>query len=107
VQSYYPAWLGNLTRSDLEPQESRTSLGHIGWLKRSGRIVLRVTPKNGDRAPALLREAGLPARYAVGYSVQEKTGKGFIVRDRHAHAWCLVHLDGVWQDFDTTPRFLA
>jgi len=51
----------------------------------------------------LLREAGIPARYAVGYAVQEKTATGFIVRERHAHAWCLVHRDGAWHDFDTTP----
>lgn len=53
----------------------------------------------------LLRAAGLPARYATGYSVQEYSGleKGFIVRARHAHAWALVYLNGTWQDFDTTP----
>ena len=28
---------------------------------------------------------------------------GFIVRTRHAHAWALVHVEGVWRDFDTTP----
>ena len=26
-----------------------------------------------------------------------------MVRDRHAHAWVLVHLDGAWRDFDPTP----
>lgn len=51
----------------------------------------------------LLRQAGIPARYAAGYAVQEKAGSGFVVRERHAHAWCLAYLDGAWQDFDTTP----
>jgi hypothetical protein len=51
----------------------------------------------------LLRNAGWPARYAVGYAVQERAGKGFIVRQRHAHAWCLVYYHGAWQDFDPTP----
>jgi protein-glutamine gamma-glutamyltransferase len=51
----------------------------------------------------LLRQAGIPARYAVGYSVQEGSGKRFVVRERHAHAWCLAYVDGVWRDFDTTP----
>lgn len=51
----------------------------------------------------LLRRAGIPARYAVGFAVQERSGTGYVVRSRHAHAWCLVHLEGAWQDFDTTP----
>ena len=51
----------------------------------------------------LLRKAGIPARYAVGYSVQEGRGKRFAVRERHAHAWCLAHIDGTWQDVDNTP----
>lgn len=54
----------------------------------------------------LLRSAGIPTRYAVGYAVSERAGKGqFIVRDRHAHAWCLVwsRTDNKWYDYDTTP----
>jgi len=51
----------------------------------------------------LLRRAGVPARYAVGYSVQEGSGKKYVVRERHAHAWTLVFYDGAWHDFDTTP----
>ena len=51
----------------------------------------------------LLRQAGVPTRYAVGYSVQEGSGKKFIVRERHAHAWVLVWDERNWIDFDTTP----
>jgi protein-glutamine gamma-glutamyltransferase len=51
----------------------------------------------------ILRELGIPARYAVGWSVQEASGKGFVVRERHAHAWCLAYYNGHWHDFDTTP----
>jgi transglutaminase-like putative cysteine protease len=51
----------------------------------------------------LLRAAGIPARYAVGYAVQEKQGQTYIVRERHAHAWCLAYVDGIWRDIDTTP----
>jgi transglutaminase-like putative cysteine protease len=53
----------------------------------------------------LLRAVSIPARYATGYSVHEKSpleGR-FVVRERHAHAWALVYLEGAWQDFDTTP----
>lgn len=51
----------------------------------------------------LLRVAGIPTRYAVGYSVQERRGDGWVVRGRHAHAWCLAFVEGRWQDIDTTP----
>jgi hypothetical protein len=53
----------------------------------------------------LLRQAGIPARYAVGYAVVEGSGGKYVVRQRHAHAWCLVwdEKTSTWQDFDTTP----
>jgi transglutaminase-like putative cysteine protease len=53
----------------------------------------------------LLRQLHIPARYAVGYSVHEPRGSGYIVRERDAHAWCLVWNDATkcWEDFDTTP----
>ncbi len=52
----------------------------------------------------LLREAGIPARYATGFSVQEQTGSGdYVVRERHAHAWVRAWMDGKWVDIDTTP----
>lgn len=51
----------------------------------------------------LLRELGIPARYAVGWSVQEMKGTTGVIRERHAHAWCLYYLNGQWHDFDTTP----
>ena len=53
----------------------------------------------------LLRQLGIPARYAVGYYVHETSGHGYVVRECDAHAWCLVWDKdrGVWRDFDTTP----
>jgi transglutaminase-like putative cysteine protease len=51
----------------------------------------------------LLREAGIPARYAVGYAVLEKKGRQYVVRERHAHAWCLAWINGAWREIDTTP----
>ncbi len=53
----------------------------------------------------LLRQAGIPARYATGYSVQEfsRLENRYVVRARHAHAWTLVYVDGAWQALDTTP----
>jgi hypothetical protein len=53
----------------------------------------------------LLRKFHIPARYAVGYAVHEPSGKGYVVRERDGHAWCLVwdKQSRTWQDFDTTP----
>jgi transglutaminase-like putative cysteine protease len=53
----------------------------------------------------IARAAGIPARYATGYSVQEwsELEGRYVVRERHAHAWARVYVDGVWQDVDTTP----
>ena len=53
----------------------------------------------------LLRRLGIPARYAVGYSVHETSGSGYVVRERDAHAWCLAwnREKQTWEDFDTTP----
>lgn len=53
----------------------------------------------------LLREMGIPARYATGYAVQEYDDMlgMFVVRQRHAHAWALAYFDGRWRAVDTTP----
>ncbi len=54
----------------------------------------------------LLRQAGIPARYAVGYAMHESSGMNkFVVRERHGHAWCLVYRSDkkTWIDYDTTP----
>ena len=53
----------------------------------------------------LLRAAGIPARYATGYSVQEWSDleQAYIIRQRHAHAWARYYLNGNWHDLDTTP----
>lgn len=56
-------------------------------------------------ATLLLRAAGVPARYATGYSVQEfsQLENRYVVRSRHAHAWARAYVNGVWLDFDPTP----
>jgi transglutaminase-like putative cysteine protease len=60
----------------------------------------------GTAATLILRQAGIPARYTVGWSVQESAGGNrFVVRGRHAHAWC-VYYDReakLWRELDTTP----
>lgn len=53
----------------------------------------------------LLRAAGIPTRYATGYSVQEYSDLDdmYIVRQKHAHAWVLAFIGGAWRDIDFTP----
>lgn len=57
----------------------------------------------------LLRAAGVPARYATGYSVQEWSAleRTWVARGRHAHSWTLAWVDGAWRDLDTTPAVWA
>jgi protein-glutamine gamma-glutamyltransferase len=57
----------------------------------------------------LLRSLGVPARYVVGYSVQEfgQLDQLYVVRKRHAHAWSEAYVDGVWVTVDTTPAIWA
>ena len=58
-------------------------------------------------ATLMLREAGIPARYATGYAIMERDTKRdeFVIRGTHGHAWCRVwdETTGTWLDFDPTP----
>ena len=57
----------------------------------------------------LLRQAGVPARYATGYLVRDSARHGdtCLVRARDAHAWALACVTnnnrGIWEQVDTTP----
>jgi protein-glutamine gamma-glutamyltransferase len=53
----------------------------------------------------LLRVLGIPARYVVGYLVDEYSPLegAFIARARHAHAWSEAYIAGEWVVVDTTP----
>lgn len=57
----------------------------------------------------LLRAAGIPARYSVGYSVQEFSpfeGQ-YLARARDAHSWTLAYIDNKWIVVDNTPALWA
>ncbi len=58
-------------------------------------------------AVVLLRQAGIPARYATGYAMVERdpARNEFVMRGTHGHAWCRVWdaAAGQWLDFDPTP----
>src|SRR4051812_17691075 len=78
--------------------KTETPLSKFLLRERSGHCELFATA-----TVLLLRKAEIPTRYAIGYSVQETKGGKAVIRERHAHAWCLVYYDQRWHDFDTTP----
>ena len=86
--------------ADLNPQRKQTPLSRFLLETRAGHCEYFATA-----TVLLLREIGIPARYAVGYSVHEATWSGYVVRQRDAHAWTLVWNDQkkIWENFDTTP----
>ena len=57
----------------------------------------------------LLRAAGIPARYTVGYSVQEYSPleNQYVARARDAHSWVIAYVDDKWITLDTTPSIWA
>ena len=56
-------------------------------------------------AALILRRAGIPARYALGFAAVEPAddSRTYRIRERHSHAWVLAYIDGRWTDFDPTP----
>ncbi|HXG49741.1 MAG TPA: transglutaminase-like domain-containing protein [Methylomirabilota bacterium] len=83
---------------DLAQRVRRSSLAEFLLQRRAGHCEYFATATT-----LLLRQAGIPARYAVGFAVGEQVGQEYVVRQRHAHAWCLAWLPGGWQVVDTTP----
>jgi protein-glutamine gamma-glutamyltransferase len=92
----YSTWLGQ----DKVARTNETVLSRFLLQSRSGHCEYFATA-----TVLLLRELGIPARYAVGYAVHEPSGHGYVVRERDAHAWCLAWNEQtkIWEDFDTTP----
>jgi hypothetical protein len=92
----YSTWLG----PDKAARTNETPLARFLLRSRSGHCEYFATA-----TVLLLRELGIPARYAVGYAVHEPSGHGYVVRERDAHAWCLAwdEQDKIWKDIDTTP----
>ena len=100
VESFFAQ---NFTYSIWQAGEHRAKLGRTALARfllenRSGHCEYFATA-----TVLLLRAAGIPARYATGYAVEEKKGRYYVVRERHAHAWCLAWIGGTWRDIDTTP----
>ncbi|MBL8385836.1 MAG: transglutaminase domain-containing protein, partial [Burkholderiales bacterium] len=82
------------------PRDGRTALAEFLLRTRAGHCEYFASA-----TVLLLRAAGVPARYATGFSVQEfDAARGdYVVRERHAHAWARAWIGGAWVDVDTTP----
>jgi hypothetical protein len=82
------------------PPDGVTALGDFMTRTRSGHCEYF-----GAATTLLLRAAGISARYATGYAVEERSAleDAYIVRSRHAHAWARAWIGGRWIDIDTTP----
>jgi hypothetical protein len=90
---FYSLYLGEETDADLALREFmlKRKAGHCEYFAAA--TVL------------LLRQAGIPARLATGYAVDEYDSRQglYIVRSRHAHAWAIAYINGVWRAVDSTP----
>jgi len=82
------------------PREGRSALAEFLLANRAGHCEYFASA-----TVLLLRMAGVPARYATGFSLQEQDAADgtWLVRERHAHAWARAWVGGAWVDIDTTP----
>jgi transglutaminase-like putative cysteine protease len=82
------------------PPAGETALGDFMTRTRTGHCEYFAAATT-----LLLRAAGIPARYATGYAVEERSGleEAYVVRSRHAHAWARAWIGGRWTNLDTTP----
>ena len=68
IANYNAQWLARFMQPRTDPMEITTTMGQIGELKLSGRIVIRLRTKNDEPPPAYLREASYR-----GYQPVEKS----------------------------------
>jgi transglutaminase-like putative cysteine protease len=97
-----------------EFQYSRTlTIGHRNSRGNDGSPISRFlsTVRSGHceyfatGAALLLRQMGIPTRYATGFAVAERDARRgeFVLRGTHGHAWVRVWNGERWVDFDPTP----
>jgi protein-glutamine gamma-glutamyltransferase len=89
------------------------TIGQAHFAKPTAISVFLTNSKRGHceyfatAATLLLREAGVPTRYCVGYAVMERDMERneFVIRGVHGHAWTRVWDEerSTWSDFDPTP----
>lgn len=79
---------------------TKTALTHFLRHTKSGHCELFATA-----AVLMLRQMGIPARYVTGFVAHEysRLEQQVLVRQKDAHAWAKVYINGKWQNFDPTP----
>lgn len=109
IREYFISQFHYSTHLTTPPPASRqrqTAVGTFLVSSRRGHCEYFATA-----AALLLREAGVPTRYCVGFSANELDSgrEEWLLRGTHAHAWCRVWIPASdntpahWQDFDPTP----
>lgn len=83
-----------------KPKKNKTPMAAFLLDHRSGHCEYYASATS-----LLLRSAGIPTRYAVGYTAHEysPTEQQYIVRLKDAHAWVLAYVDNTWVKVETTP----
>ena len=105
-------------------EPARKAAAIAKFVEGNNTYSLEIRPPQGDRisdfilnkrpghcqyfasaAVMMLRCAGIPARYTVGYYAHEPDGaQAIVVRARDAHAWAEAWIDGIgWITVDATP----
>ncbi len=84
-------WQSATNASFVAPFLRETRAGHCEYFATSAALILR--------------RAGIPTRYALGFAAVEsvEANRSYRIRERHSHAWVLAYVDGRWTDFDPTP----
>ena len=104
--NYNAQWFARTAGGRTDPLQSKTALGQIGRLKGSSRIVIRLEPKDGSRAPALLREASYRTwKGQVWYSELTRDKFENVYEGTNHTTWVL--LPGEHQQRGGQPRLLS
>ena len=90
----------HLTTPGLRKNNRGTAVGRFLESTRSGHCEYFATA-----TALILRECGIPARYCVGFAVNEfdMERDEWVMRGKHAHAWVRVWNKDHWEDLDLTP----
>ena len=98
---------GRMARSFLEDFQYTLFLTGSGYQKREEKPVTEFLEETREghceyfasATALLLRRMEVPARYAVGFSVEEEADEGeYLLRGKHAHAWVQAYVGGTWVD---------
>lgn len=95
-------WFGREFQYSLDPPPYRSGRALIDFLQQGRRGHCEYFATAGT---LLLRAAGIPSRYVVGFWVNEWSpleGR-YIARASHAHAWTQVWTGNAWVEADFTP----